>query len=39
MHIYLLDFPGGAVDKNLPDDAGDAGLTPGLGSSLMLQGN
>ena len=39
MCIYLLDFPGGAVDKNLPDNAGDAGLIPGLVRSLMLQGN
>ena len=23
VHIQLLDFPGGPVDKNLPADAGD----------------
>ena len=26
-------FPGGTVIKNLPAKAGDAGLTPGLGTS------
>ena len=26
----LQDFPGGTVDKNLPADAGDMGLIPGL---------
>ena len=25
------DFPGGAVDKNLPTNAGDMGSIPGLG--------
>ena len=24
------DFPGGAVDENLPPNAGDMGLIPGL---------
>ena len=28
------DFPGGAVVKNLPANAGDAGSIPGLGRSL-----
>ena len=29
------DFPGGAVVKNPPASAGDMGLIPGLGRSLM----
>ena len=29
-----MGFPGGSVAKNLPVNAGDAGLTPGLGGSL-----
>ena len=28
-------FPGGAVVENLPDNAGDAGSSPGLGRSHM----
>ena len=31
------DFPGGAVVKNLPANAGDTGSSPGLGRSHMLQ--
>ena len=31
----LLDFPGGAVVKNPPANAGDAGSIPGLGRSHM----
>ena len=31
--IYIKYFPGGSVVKNLPTDAGDSGLTPGLGRS------
>ena len=27
----LRDFPGGSAVKNLPADAGDVGLIPGLG--------
>ena len=27
----MLEFPGGPVVKNLPANAGDAGLIPGLG--------
>ena len=27
----LWDFPGGALDKSLPANAGDKGLIPGLG--------
>ena len=31
--ILLLGFPGGAVVENLPANAGDTGLSPGLGRS------
>ena len=31
--IYLLGFPGGSVEKNLPASAGDVSLIPGLGRS------
>ena len=31
------DFPGGAVVKNPPANAGVAGSSPGLGRSHMLQ--
>ena len=30
------NFPGGAVDENPPANAGDVGLTHGLGRFLML---
>ena len=30
-------FPGGAVVENLPANAGDTGLSPGLGRSHMPQ--
>ena len=30
------DFPSGAVDKNLPANAGDTGSSPGLGRFHML---
>ena len=33
------DFPGGALDKNPPANAGDMGSNPGLGRSHMLQSN
>ena len=33
------DFPGGAVVENLPANAGDTGLSPGLGRSHMLRSN
>ena len=33
------DFPGGAVVKNLPANAGDMGSTPGPGRSHMPQSN
>ena len=35
----LRDFPGGAVVKNPPANAGDVGSSPGLGRSHMLQSN
>ena len=33
------DFPGGAVVKNPPANAGDTGLSPGLGRSHMPRSN
>ena len=33
---FLLGFPGGAVVKNLPANAGDTGSSPGPGRSHML---
>ena len=36
---YDSDFPGGAVVKNLPANAGDTGTSPGPGRSHMLQSN
>ena len=33
------DFPGGAVVKNPPANAGDTGLSPGPGRSHMLRRN
>ena len=35
----LWGFPGGAVVKNLPANAGDMGSSPGLGRSHMSQSN
>ena len=32
-YCYRLGFPGGAVVKNLPANAGDTGLIPQLGRS------
>ena len=32
-------FPGGAVFENLPANARDTGLSPGLGRSHMLRSN
>ena len=32
-------FPGGPVVENLPGNAGDMGLSPGLGRSHILQSN
>ena len=42
LELYLKDlwvFPGGAVVENLPANAGDTGLSPGLGRSHMPQSN
>ena len=33
------DFPGGAVDKYLPANVGDTGLSPGLGRFHVPQRN
>ena len=42
-HIHFLKpslgFPGGAVVKNPPANAGDTGSSPGPGRSHMLQSN
>ena len=40
-HIKIthMDFPGGAVVKNPPANAGDTGLSPGPGRSHMPQSN
>ena len=35
----MWDFPGGAVVKNLPANAGDTGLSPGPGGYHMPQSN
>ena len=37
--IKLPGFPGGAVVENLPANAGDTGLSPGLGRSHMPRSN
>ena len=34
-----VGFPGGAVVENLPANAGDTGLSPGLGRSHMPRSN
>ena len=36
---HCWGFPGGAVVENLPANAGDTGLSPGLGRSHMLRSN
>ena len=36
---WILDFPGGAVVKNLPANAGDTGSSPGQGRSHMPRSN
>ena len=38
-NLWDMDFPGGAVVKNLPANAGDTGLSPGPGRSHMPRGN
>ena len=35
----FLGFPGGAVVENLSANAGDTGLSPGLGGSHMPRSN
>ena len=37
--LGFWDFPGGAVVKNPPTDAGDTGSSPGLGRSHMPRSN
>ena len=37
--IYKQGFPGGAVVKNLPDNAGETGSSPGPGRSYMPRSN
>ena len=37
--LYLWDFPGSAVVKNPPANAGDTDLIPGLGRSHVPQNN
>ena len=39
LKILLLGFPGGAVVKNLPANAGDMGSSPGPRRSHMLRSN
>ena len=38
-NIVTGDFPGGAVDRNPPANAGDMGWIPGLGRSHMPRSN
>ena len=39
LNILILDFPGGAVDKNSPANGGNMGSIPGLGRFHMPQSN
>ena len=39
LKLGTQDFPGGAVVKNPPTNAGDMGSSTGLGSSHMLRSN
>ena len=39
LKIDAAGFPGGAVVKNLPANAGDTSLSPGLGRSHMPRSN
>ena len=39
LRCLVLDFPGGAVDKNLPAEVRDTGSIPVLGRSHMPWGN
>ena len=38
-NTLIQDFPGGAVVKNPPANAGDTASSPGLGRSHMPQSN
>ena len=38
-NTYSWDFPGGAVGKNLPANAGDMGSVPGPGRFHMSRSN
>ena len=38
-YLETRDFPGGAVVKNLPANAGDMGSSPGPGRSHMPRSN
>ena len=37
--MFFSGFPGGAVVKNMPANAGDTGSSPGPGSSHMPRSN
>ena len=39
LKLNRRDFPGGAVVRNLPANAGDTGLSPGLGRPHMPRSN
>ena len=39
IRVLMLDFPGGAVVKNPPANAGDTGSSPGPGRSHRLRSN
>ena len=39
LKVAFWGFPGGAVVKHPPANAGDTGSSPGLGRSHMLQSN
>ena len=32
--MYIEDFPGGTMNKNLPDNAGDTDSIPGQGAGI-----
>ena len=36
LNLYSRDFPGGAVVKNPPSNAGDAGSNPGQGTRFHM---
>ena len=37
--MYIEDFPGGTMNKNLPDNAGDTGSIPGPGRFHVPRSN